>query len=297
MNGTENERARDLERLEKLRPIDDEFMRCMFRDNPGLVQTALRTITGDGGICVETSETQRDAKRLAGGRSVMFDVWARDGCGTCYDMEVERSDATPQRARYHGAALDVEALHSGKRSAKLPPCTVVFVCEDDPFGCGKGTYRFERAETEQTQTTGRLLGDGSVIIYANARYNGNDELGALMRDFLRSDPDEMETPEMAQRARYLKRNPEGVQKMSAILDEMREEAMQKGMEKGMEKGLEKGIQKGMKKGVKKGMKKGADRERASFLARTAATVREGTLTLQQASESFGFTEAEIRAAM
>ena len=67
--------------------------------------------------------------------------------------------------------------------------------------------------------------------------------------------------------------------------------------KGMEKGLEKGIQKGMKKGVKKGMKKGADRERASFLARTAATVREGTLTLQQASESFGFTEAEIRAAM
>ena len=85
--------------------------------------------------------------------------------------------------------------------------------------------------------------------------------------------------------------------MSAILDEMREEAMQKGMDKGLEKGLEKGIQKGMKKGVKKGMKKGADRERASFLARTAATVREGTLTLQQASESFGFTEAEIRAAM
>ena len=40
----EREHQEDLQRLRGLRPIDDDFMRCIFRDNIPLVQKVLRII-------------------------------------------------------------------------------------------------------------------------------------------------------------------------------------------------------------------------------------------------------------
>ena len=37
---------KDLQRLRKLRPIDDDFMRCLFKDNIPLAELVLRIITG-----------------------------------------------------------------------------------------------------------------------------------------------------------------------------------------------------------------------------------------------------------
>ena len=41
---TEQQHLQDLQRLQKLRPIDDDFMRCLFRDNLPLAQLVLRII-------------------------------------------------------------------------------------------------------------------------------------------------------------------------------------------------------------------------------------------------------------
>ena len=38
------ERQNDLARLRSLRPIDDDFMRCIFRDNIPLAQFVLRCL-------------------------------------------------------------------------------------------------------------------------------------------------------------------------------------------------------------------------------------------------------------
>ncbi len=46
MDITGQKHLRDLERLRKLRPIDDDFMRCLFKDNIPLAETVLRIITG-----------------------------------------------------------------------------------------------------------------------------------------------------------------------------------------------------------------------------------------------------------
>ena len=43
----------------------------------------------------------------------------------------------------------------------------------------------------------------------NASYSGEDPLGILMHDFLCSDPDDMKTTLLAERARYLKTDPKG----------------------------------------------------------------------------------------
>ena len=40
----ERERQEDLAKLRGLRPMDDDFMRCLFRDNEPLAQFVLRII-------------------------------------------------------------------------------------------------------------------------------------------------------------------------------------------------------------------------------------------------------------
>ena len=42
---TEQEHQEDLRRLRDLRPMDDDFMRCLFKDNIPLAEFVLRIIT------------------------------------------------------------------------------------------------------------------------------------------------------------------------------------------------------------------------------------------------------------
>ena len=69
--------------------------------------------------------------------------------------------------------------------------------------------------------------DRQHILYANASYQGDDPLGKLMRDFLCSDPDEMYSELMAKKARYLKTNPEGVETMCKVMEDMRNDVEQR----------------------------------------------------------------------
>ena len=45
MTVTEQQHQEDLQRLRELRPMDDDFMRCLFKDNIPLVEFVLRIIT------------------------------------------------------------------------------------------------------------------------------------------------------------------------------------------------------------------------------------------------------------
>ena len=80
----------DLERLQKLRPIDDDFMRCLFKDNIPLVELVLRIITGKQDLIIISCETQKDMKRLAGARSICLDAYGTDSKGKKYELEVQR---------------------------------------------------------------------------------------------------------------------------------------------------------------------------------------------------------------
>ena len=225
--------VKNLQRIKLLRPVDDEFMRCLFRGQLMLAQEVLRIITGIDDLVLTSEETQRDVKRLAGARSVCLDVYGKDSSGRRYNLEVQRDDAGAgaRRARYHSSAMDVEALLAGQGFGDLPESYVIFVTERDVFGRGAGVYRFDRYESR----LGIKLGDGAHVLYANASYKGPGELGDLMHDFLCSDPDEMRTLLLAERARYYKQDPGGVVQMSKILEEMCEEARQEGIEQGIER--------------------------------------------------------------
>ncbi len=215
----ERERQEDLQRLRGFRPIDDDFMRCLFRDNIKLAQLVLRIITGMPDLTLTSIETQADMKRLVGARSICLDAYGFDDQKKAYDIEVQRADkgAGTHRARYHSSVLDIENLDAGQEFDELPDTYVIFITENDIYGKGMPLYPVERINT----ATGEPFGDGEHILYVNGSYRGDDEIGKLMHDFSCSEASDMIIPDMAEITRYYKETEEGRQTVCKVMEDMR----------------------------------------------------------------------------
>lgn len=90
LTATELQHQKDLQRLRDLRPMDDDFMRCLFKDNIPLAEFVLRIITGKQDLIITDCKTQKDMKRLARARSICLDVYGTDSTGQRYDLEIQR---------------------------------------------------------------------------------------------------------------------------------------------------------------------------------------------------------------
>lgn len=208
----------NLQKLQDFRPIDDEFMRCLFKDNIPLVELVLRIITGKRDLTIIECETQKDMKRLAGARSICLDAYGIDASGKTYDLEIQKGEAgaSPHRARYHSSVLDIENLNAGQEFEELPDTYVIFIVDKDFYEKGEPLYPIERINL----VTGKPFEDGEHILYVNGEYRGDSMIGRLMHDFNCTDADDMYFELMAERTKYLKKNQEGVEKMSKIMDEI-----------------------------------------------------------------------------
>ena len=169
-----------------------------------------------------SSKTQFDLKHIFGERSITFDVNAKDSTGKIYNFEVQKdnSGATPQRARYHSSSLDVEYLPSETDFVNLPDTYIIFITEKDLCKKGRAIYLIERVDI----ATGELFNDGEHIIFVNGAYDNPDddsELAKLIHDFRCTDADQMYLPELANKTRYLKVDPKGVEQMCKLMEEMR----------------------------------------------------------------------------
>ena len=74
MCSAEQNRRKAEEVLKKLRPIDDNFFRELFRDNIELTEFVLRILMDKPDLKVTEQETQYDLKRLLGARSICLNV-------------------------------------------------------------------------------------------------------------------------------------------------------------------------------------------------------------------------------
>ena len=216
----EEERQQNLEQLAKYRPLDDDFMRELFRNNLELAQYVLRIIIGKPDLKLTKEETQYDLQHLFGERSICLDVFGVDDENQQYDIEVQRQDkgASPQRARYHSSAMDVDNLREKQQFEKLPNTYVIFITENDFFGKGKAVYPIERMNL----ATGEPFNDGEHILYINGAYENKDDnsdLAKLIHDFRCSKADEMLLSPLADRTRFFKETPEGVDYMCKAMEE------------------------------------------------------------------------------
>ncbi len=213
---------KDLERLEKMRPLDDDFMRELFRNNIPLAQLVLRIMTGKNDLVITSEETQYDLKHLLGARSICLDVFATDSEGRKFNLEIQRSDrgASPKRARYHSSSIDVEFLKEKQDFDELPITYVILVTENDVRKADRPVYTFERRDT----LTGEPFGDDEYIIFINGAYKNPDDdsdLAKLIHDFGCNKAEDMYFELMAERTNYYKKIPEGVSHMCKLMEDMR----------------------------------------------------------------------------
>ena len=90
------------EQIQKLTLMDNDFMNVALEGNIPCVEEMLRVILGRDDLVVRKVQTQRFLKGFA--RSVYLDVYAEDGEGKLYNIEIQRDDegADPRRPRFHG---------------------------------------------------------------------------------------------------------------------------------------------------------------------------------------------------
>ena len=241
-------REEKLAELQKLTLMDDFYMRLFFRDNIPCVQRMLRVILDKPELLVESVKVQYVLTAGEDSRYVRLDVWALEKDGTQIDAEVqnESSGASPQRARYNSAMLDVNILKPKEDYSVLKKreSFVIFITEKDVLGEGEPIYIIDRT----IKKSGKAFNDGSHIVYVNASYQDlTTELGKLMHDFHCVRPDDMLNPEFSEKAEKVK----GVKKVGVFQDmvqDMEANAIEKGMAEGRAKGMAEGRAEGLAEG-------------------------------------------------
>ncbi len=225
-------------RLQKLRLLDDDFMKLVFNNNLEATELLLNTIFNRNDMKVIEVNVQKEIKN-PNGRSVILDIYAVDNNNKHYDIEIQKDTkgSNSKRARFNSSMLDMKLLTKGLSFNKLPDSYVIFITEKDVFKENEAIYSFERTNIK----THKLFNDGSHIIYVNGSYeNDLTSIGRLMHDFRCTDSNEMYNQVLKDKVKYFKETEGGKENMCKIFDEIREEGIEKGIEQGIEKGIEQG---------------------------------------------------------
>ena len=123
--------AKELERIRKLRLLDDDFMNKVFEDKK-CTELLLRIILDRTDLKVKKVHGEHVIKNLQG-RSIRLDILAVDVQGILYNIEVQRSnkDAGAKRARYNSSVIDANVTEPGENYENLYESYVIFVTEND----------------------------------------------------------------------------------------------------------------------------------------------------------------------
>ena len=212
---------KDLERLQRLRLMDDDFMTICFDNYIEGAELLLKIILDRDDLKVSEVKTQKELKNIQG-RSVRLDIHATDKQGNKYDIEIQRADkgANKERARYHSALLDSSMLNPNDDFTGLRENYVIFITENDVLGMNEPIYHIERTVLEHNVQ----FNDGEHIIYVNGSIRTDDSaLGKLMSNFYCTKADGMYYKELSDKVRHYKESEEGVKAMCDIWEEVKNE--------------------------------------------------------------------------
>jgi predicted transposase/invertase (TIGR01784 family) len=163
--------------------IANDFVFCKVMSNPDLCREVLEAVLG---VRIERIEYVHDQETVAmtpESKGVRLDVYVRDGGGAAYDVEMQAYDTRelPQRARYYHALMALGQLRRGQTYRSLRDSYAIFVCKFDPFGRGRGVYRFRNlCEGEP----GLPLGDGAETVFLAATGGGANDAGGRVGELL-----------------------------------------------------------------------------------------------------------------
>lgn len=215
--------------IDNMTLFDDNLMSLVFGQNIEATELLLRVIM-ERDIEVVSVQGQDEFKNsVIGGRCITLDVHAIDTDGRYIDIEVQinAEGAHVKRARYHSSMMDARMLKEGQEFKEIEDSYVIFIYDHDKFKKGLPFYHIQRRVDE----TGEVFGDGSHIIYVNGKYNGNDDIGQMMRDFHQCIPEQIKNEILSEAVAYYK-GKEGRGVMSDAVREYGEEQKKAGIKEG-----------------------------------------------------------------
>lgn len=209
------------EKISRFTLMDDAFFMACFANDLACTEFILKILLDKDDLTVTKATTQYTMKNIHGHSSTL-DVLAIDSNHIHYNIEVQRNDegADPKRARYYSSLIDSNTLPPGTDYSLLTESYVIFITENDVLKKGRPIYHIDRTIAE----TGDNFGDDSHIIYVNAAFVDDSQLGKLMQDFQCANPNNMNYPILAQKTRLFKEDTKGEkQSMYKITEELLEE--------------------------------------------------------------------------
>ncbi len=222
------------ELVDNMSLMDDELMARVFNENIPATELLISTILSRDVVIVST-KGQFDMKNpIVGGRNIRLDILAKEEQGNYFNCEVQRSDdgATPTRARFHSAMLDSRMLEAGQKFSEIKDSYVIFITEKDYYNSGKAFYLVERVVDND-----KAFQDGNHIIYVNASYEGNDNLGRLLQDMRNRTKEGFNYKELEESVRHFKDTSEGREIMSEAVERYAKKYAEKYSEGQYEKGI------------------------------------------------------------
>jgi hypothetical protein len=221
-------KAKIRETARKLNPIDD-LMFCKLAEDPAFCQEILRVILGDDKLTVLESVPQWTGRNLQG-RSVILDARCIKGDGSQVDIEVQRSDDDDhqRRVRYNGAVLTTNISDPGIKFKQVPDVCIVFISTFDLFHGNLPLYHVDRVIRE----TGKVVDNGFEEIYVNTAIKDSSKVSALMEVFVSDAAYNNSFPRTSEGKRWYKETEGGLNTMSGIISELREEGKVEGRTEG-----------------------------------------------------------------
>jgi hypothetical protein len=176
--------------VDNLTLFDDDYMSRFFKNNILASELIISIILDRNDLSIIDIKSQEEIKNpLINGRDVILDIKAKSINGDLINIEVQRikAKAPVERARFYSAMLDATMLKSGEDFKDIKESYVIFIVEEDMFEHGEPLYHIERYISELCIP----FQDGNHIIYVNGEYEGDDDIGMLMRDFKCSKAEDM----------------------------------------------------------------------------------------------------------
>lgn len=241
-------------------------------------------------------EQQKAAHETIDTRGVRFDVYLHDDRGRIIiiEMQIANRKDLPQRSRFYHSSADLEAREKSKYRyyGEMPEVIVVFICEFDPFGCGRYVYTFKNVCTEERNL---MLNDGASTIFLNTK--GRDDISPKLKAFLDIVGGESSNDEFVRRIehrlKYAKQNLHW--RREYMLDMMEigsieHEAEERGITIGEERGIVIGEKRGIAIGEERGITIGEHKAKIS----TAMRMRQAGMNNAQISMFTGLSFEEIQ---
>ncbi len=230
-----------VERLvDDLTLFDDDLMSLVFDRNNSATELLLRIILKRDDIEVISVIGQKELENpLVTGRNIRLDILVRDCAGRIYNVEVQRSSsgADERRARFHSSMVDSRMLKAGQDFRELRESYIIFITEEDYFGCGLPIYTIHRHFEE----IDRAFEDGSHIVYVNGSYRGDDPIGKLMHDFGCRESKDIYYPQLANGVRHFKEEGGRAVVCQAVEEYANKVAIKTAIETGIEYKIEKDL--------------------------------------------------------